>query len=291
VAGASGADPRQLHQWLAPLLAGPGRAVLAVDYDGTLAPIVMDPAEAYPAPGAVQALADLAGRLGTMAVISGRPAADVVRVGGLEQVPGLVVLGLYGEQRWEAGQLAALPAPSGLAAALAEVPAVLAAAGPAAAGATVETKGASFAVHVRRAGDPAAALELLREPLGGVASRHGLALQPGRLVLELRRPGTDKGSALADLVAERAALAGASTSAVLYAGDDVGDLPAFATVAALRLAGVPAWAVAAASPEAPELADAADVVVDGPAGVVALLRAVAGLLSGPVVRPAPPADG
>ena len=258
MAGASGVDPRQLHQWLAPLLAGPGRAVLAMDYDGTLAPIVMNPAEAYPAPGAVQALADLAGRLGTIAVISGRPAADVVRVGGLEQVPGLVVL---------------------------------AAAGPAAAGATVETKGASFAVHVRGAGDPAAALELLREPLGGVASRHGLALQPGRLVLELRRPGTDKGSALAGLVAERAALAGASTSAVLYAGDDVGDLPAFATVAALRLAGVPAWAVAAASPEAPELADAADVVVDGPAGVVALLRAVAGLLSGPVVRPAPPADG
>jgi trehalose 6-phosphate phosphatase len=291
MAGRVGPDPKQLHGWLAPLVADPGRAVLAVDYDGTLAPVVLDPSQAYPAPGAVQALADLAGRVGTLAVISGRPAVDVVRVGGLERVPGLVVLGLYGEQRWEGGQLTAPPPPSGLAAALAEVPAALTAAGPAAVGASVETKGASFAVHVRAAADPAAALDLLRGPMGEVASRHGLALQPGRLVLELRRPGPDKGAALADLVAAGATSAIGTPSAVLYVGDDHGDLPAFATVAALRRAGVPAWAVAAASPEAPEVAEAADVVVDGPAGVVALLRALVDLLSGPAARPAPTADG
>jgi trehalose 6-phosphate phosphatase len=62
---------------------------------------------------------------------------------------------------------------------------------------------------------------------------------------------------------------------VLFAGDDVGDLPGFAAVAELRRAGTPGLTVASASAEAAEVAEAADVAVDGPSGVVALLARLA----------------
>ena len=60
------------------LLARPGQALLATDFDGTLAPIVADPRAARPLPGAVPALRRLARAVGTVAVITGRPAAEAV---------------------------------------------------------------------------------------------------------------------------------------------------------------------------------------------------------------------
>ncbi|MFQ6198729.1 trehalose-phosphatase, partial [Streptomyces sp. NPDC000405] len=67
---------------LAALLARPERAVVALDFDGTLAPIVPDPERARAHPGAVPALARLAPRLGSVAVVTGRPAGVAVRYGG-----------------------------------------------------------------------------------------------------------------------------------------------------------------------------------------------------------------
>ena len=99
---------------LAAIAADPAHALLATDYDGTLAPIVADPAAAIAAPGAVAALARLAGRVGTVAVITGRAAVDAVSLGGLAHVPGLIVLGHYGAQRWQAGVVSAPPVPPGV---------------------------------------------------------------------------------------------------------------------------------------------------------------------------------
>src|SRR5580658_10495558 len=99
---------------LAAMSADPAHALVATDYDGTLAPIVEDPAAAAPAPGAVAALAMLAGRAGTVAVITGRAAMDAVSLGGLADVPGLIVLGHYGAQRWQGGVLSEPPVPPGV---------------------------------------------------------------------------------------------------------------------------------------------------------------------------------
>jgi trehalose 6-phosphate phosphatase len=110
----------------------------------------------------------------------------------------------------------------------------------------------------------------LRPMLEQLASEAGLQLEPGRFVLELRPRGLDKGGALTALVAERGA------RAVLFAGDDLGDLAAFAAVDELRRQGVQGVTVWSASPEVPALAERADVVVNGPEGVVALLEALAG---------------
>ena len=60
--------------------------------------------------------------------------------------------------------------------------------------------------------------------------------------------------------------------AVLFAGDDLGDLAAYAAVEELRAQGVPGVTVCSRSAEVTALAERADLVVDGPAGVVALLR-------------------
>ena len=254
------------------LVADPRHALVAVDFDGTLAPIVDRPADARPQPGALPALAALAGDVGTLAVITGRPAADAVALGGFAAVPGLVVIGHYGWQRWQDGELTSADAPPAVAEARAALPGVLRAAS-AADGTWIEDKANSVAVHTRGTADPQAALDRLREPLGELAGRLGLAAEPGRFVIELRPPGADKGGALTGLVRERAA------RSVLYCGDDLGDLPAFAAVRSLRADGIPGCAVASANAESPQVAAAADLVVPGPEGVVALLTALAGRLS------------
>jgi trehalose 6-phosphate phosphatase len=256
---------------LAAMSADPAHALVVTDYDGTLAPIVHDPAAALPAPGAVAALAALASRVGTVAIITGRDASDAVELGGLAEVPGLIVVGHYGAQRWRGGTLSGPPVPPGVQAAREALPGLLATVG-APEGTTVEDKGTALAVHTRRTADPVAALTLLRGPLARLADSAALTLEPGRLVLELRPPGTDKGSALRQLAAEHAA------RAVLFCGDDLGDLAAFAAIRALRAAGVPSCAVAAASAETPRVAEAADLVVQGPPGVVRFLTDFAGQL-------------
>jgi trehalose 6-phosphate phosphatase len=261
---------------LAALLDEPAHAIVALDFDGTLAPIVADPADARAHPGAVPALVRLAPHLDSVALITGRPTAAAVAYGGLAGVPGLqrlVVLGHYGLERWEAsrGEVVAPPTAAGVAAARAALPGLLSSVG-APAGTWIEDKGSSVAVHTRRTADPDAALDLLRGPVLELAARHGLAVEPGRLVLELRPPGMDKGRALTAYVRER----GATT--VVFAGDDLGDLAAFAAVDALRRAGLAGLKVCSGSAEVTELAQRADLVVPGPEGVVAFLETLADAL-------------
>jgi len=259
---------------LAALVADPGRALVGLDFDGTLAPIVDEPSAARAHPGAIPAMVRLDQRIGTLAVITGRPAQVAVDLGAFARAPGLerlVVLGLYGHERWDAAtdRLATPVAGAGVAAARAQVAALLAAGGSPA---ELEDKRLSIAVHTRRTADPAGELARLREPLLEIAAGCGLAVEPGRHVLELRPPGMDKGSALLALVRERGA------GAVLFAGDDLGDLAAFDAVESLREAGVPGVTVCSSSAEVTALAERADIVVDGPAGVVALLDAIADAL-------------
>ncbi|KAB8158837.1 trehalose-phosphatase [Streptomyces sp. 3MP-14] len=258
---------------LAALLDQPARALIALDFDGTVAPIVADPEQARAHPDAVPALARLAGRVAVIAVITGRPAEVAVRLGGFAGHPelsGLIVLGAYGAERWDAatGELRTPPPHPGVAAARAELPELTAPTG-----AFIEDKGNALAVHTRRAADPQGAFETLREPLARLAERHGLHLEPGRLVLELRPGGMDKGVALTALARETGA------GSVLYAGDDLGDLPAFAAVADLAAAGIPGLRVCSGSTEVTALAEATDLTVQGPEGLAALLTALADQLA------------
>ncbi|WP_225845455.1 trehalose-phosphatase [Streptomyces sp. HPF1205] len=264
---------------LAALLAHPERAVVALDFDGTLAPIVADPEQARALPGAAPALARLAPRLAAVAVVTGRPAGVAVRYGGFAGVPGLdhmVVLGHYGAERWDArtGEVRTPGDHPGVTAVRAELPGFLDRIG-AWRGTWIEDKGGrAVAVHTRRTEDPDAAFAALREPLAELARRHDLMVEPGRYVLELRPPGVDKGVALSAYLREVGA------DAVLYGGDDLGDLAAYGAVEDLRGKGMAGVLVASAgTPETPrELLDRADLAVPGPEGIVALLNALADAL-------------
>jgi len=252
---------------LAELLDRPGAALLGLDFDGTLAPIVPDPDEARAHPDVPPALVRLAPRLGRVAVITGRPAQIAVDYANLADVDRLVVLGHYGLERWEGGRVTAPADDPAVAAARSRVPALLAELGVA--DAYVEDKGRAIAVHVRRAADPLAAFDLVAPRLRALAGELGLAVEPGRMVVELRPAGGDKGDAVRALVAEQ------TPSAVVFIGDDLGDLPAFAAVEALRAEGLPGLLVCSGSSEVTEVAARADLVVDGPPGVAALLQTLA----------------
>ncbi|MEU6893972.1 trehalose-phosphatase [Streptomyces sp. NPDC046557] len=265
------------REGLEALLRAPRRSVVALDFDGTLADIVPDPDQARAHPDAVPALAALAPEVLAVAVVTGRPAGVAVRKGGFAEVPGLehlVVLGHYGAERWDAvsGLVHAPAEHPGVAAVRAELPGFLESIG-AWRGTWIEEKGRALAVHTRRAEDPEAAFEALREPLAELAARHGLMVEPGRAVLELRPPGMDKGVALTEYLDEVGA------EAVLYAGDDLGDLAAYAAVEKRRAEGVPGLLVCSSS-EVPELASRADLVLPGPAEVAAFLATLAGALRG-----------
>ncbi|WP_354641861.1 trehalose-phosphatase [Kitasatospora camelliae] len=265
------------REGLAGVLAAPGEAVVGLDFDGTLAQIVADPDRARAHPDVVPALSALAPLVGAVVVVTGRPAAVAVEYGGFAGVPGLehlTVLGHYGAERWEArtGEVTAPEVHPGVALVRAELPEVLERAG-APEGTWTEDKGRAVVVHTRRTSDPDGSLERLRGPLVELAARHGLMVEPGRMVLELRPPGVDKGAALTGFLAERGA------RGVVYAGDDLGDLAAYAAVEERRAEGLPGVLVysgpVTGEPPLRELADRADLVVRGPAGVVEVLGALA----------------
>lgn len=249
---------------LAALLRDPASGLIAFDFDGTLAPIVPAPDDARAFPGSIDALRTLAGIYARVAIVTGRPARWLVDVAGLGQVPGLVIAGQYGAERWSGGRLYEPEAPPGVAAVRQQLPRVLAGAD-----ARIEDKRMSLVVHTRLSADPDRTLAALSDAVRALADQHGLEAHPGRYVIEVRPPGLDKGGALRELVREY------DVRAVLFAGDDVGDIPAFAAVEELRSQGVAGLTVCSASAEVPQLTERADLVVDGPPGVTELLTALA----------------
>jgi trehalose 6-phosphate phosphatase len=262
------------QRWDALVAVAP-RAAVGLDFDGTLSPIVDDPTTAVVHPEVPDALADLARVVAAVAVITGRPAAQAIELGSLaalgERVEAagstLRLFGQYGDQRWTSagGTIDSPPPPAGIADFLRELPGTLLEAGAEAA--YVEEKGLAVGVHTRRLPDPGAAYAALLGPLTTLAQRHGLSVEPGKHVVEVRAGDMHKGIAVTDLVDEVGA------AGFLYAGDDLGDLAALDAVERLAVERglAPLLVCADPRPDSP-LRARADVVVDGPAGLVALLR-------------------
>mgnify|MGYP005821425561 CR=1 FL=1 len=132
----------------------------------------------------------------------------------------------------------------------------------------VESKGLSITLHYRE--HPELADEVERYARSA-ASAAGLVVRPAKRSVELHPPiDEDKGTALARLAEHHEA-------EVVFIGDDVGDHPAFDALDRLAEQGRPVVRVVADSDETdPALRERADVVVDGPAGVLTLLRAALG---------------
>ena len=274
----------------APFLEDPKRAAIVTDFDGTLAPIVDDPSESRPLPGAVDVLHRLSHRYARVGVVSGRPAGFIVEhlraaVNGSEEpgrreesgpceesgeCKGVVVSGLYGLEkaqvsRMQGGEVTPHPDAEGWRQVVDEVVATAEENAPG--GVVVEDKGLSVTIHYRGAQEHEGWVKEWAEER---ARATGLSAHPARMSYELRLPiESDKGSALTELVS--------GLSIACFAGDDSGDLPAFEALDRLaRDEGMMVLKVAVRSDESPpELLERADVEVDGPEGMVKLF---AGLL-------------
>lgn len=137
-------------------------------------------------------------------------------------------------------------------------------------GVVVERKGLTVTLHYRRAPTLSGWLEAFAEEQSRAT---GLVAHPGKMSVELRPPvPSDKGTVVTALAE--------GLSAVCYVGDDTGDLPAFEALEVLREQGLSTLAVAVRSgigdETPPAVLAAADLVVEGPEGVVELLRRLAG---------------
>ena len=233
-----------MHELLHRFAEDPQRAAILLDVDGVLAPIVLRPEDSAVPEETRTELERLAARYSLVACVSGRTSADAARIVG---VPELVYVGSHGlelapeAEHWRErlhrfGQSADWPA---------------------------EDKGLTVSFHYRGVDDEDAARAEL-ERVAEQARAEGLLARFGRKVLELRPPiEADKGTAVQALLVDR------GLHRALYAGDDTTDLDGFRGLDGLELA----VRVAVASAEGPpELREAADLVVDGPAGALELLR-------------------
>jgi trehalose 6-phosphate phosphatase len=229
---------------LARLRQAPQRAAVLLDVDGTLAPIVAQPEDATVPEATRAVLRDLVTRYALVAAITGRPGAlgrELVGVEGVE-VAGSHGLELADDAEEWRGRLEAFRD-------TVDWP--------------VEDKGLALSYHYRTHDVPALARNELEE-IAEQARDAGLRARFGRMVLEVLPPlDAHKGTAVRALLHDR------GLSRALFAGDDTTDLDAFEAVGELEV-GVN---VAVASSEGPpELLERADLVVDGPAGLVELLR-------------------
>ncbi len=227
-----------------------GASAVLLDFDGTLGPIVSRPELAKLQPGAAGAIERLVSRVAVVAIVSGRPGKELAE---LVRIPGVQLVGLYGgEQR--------IPA---------EVPVSFVGRVEAIArsieGTWVERKGPALAIHYRASPDPDATGRTLERTIAPIAQREGFDALPGKRVLDLVPTGSARKGDAVRRIAGKAA-------AVLYAGDDLQDLPAFEALDAFEAEGTPVVRVGVRGTETPlELVEASDIVVEGPAGLVDLL--------------------
>ena len=229
----------------------PREVMLVTDFDGTLAEIAPDPAEARILPTTVAALNRLAGLLRRVAILSSRPTPDLER---LVPVRGVDLIGDSGldditpqeRTRLEMFNVKAAQLLSGMP------------------GVWLEMKPGGTAIHHRKAQVGAA------EILGALESElnsSGLFAQPGRRVVEVIPRARPKGAALAILLQRR------RPRGVVCLGDDENDRPMFDYLAEQTL---PHMTVGVASDEArADLFAGCDLVASGPAEVSRFLMMVA----------------
>jgi trehalose 6-phosphate phosphatase len=268
------AVPATLEQALAPLTADPARAGVLLDVDGTLAPIVRHADDAHvPEPTRTPLIA-VAKRYGFVACVTGRRATVARRIVSLGTI---TYVGNHGSEILRGGSTEVEVDP--------EVQAWTQRVRAFAAAhegdddlrrlrVRSEDKEAIAGFHWRGAPDEAAAEVAVRR-LGQQAEAEGFVTHFGRKVLEVRPPvALDKGRGIVRVIGDRVP----ALAVALYAGDDVTDLDGFRGLRELvrdgRLGA--AVCVGVRSEETPpELEAEADVLVDGPGGVRAMLAHLA----------------
>lgn len=191
--------------------------LVACDYDGTLSPIVADPTQARPLPGAAALLRRLAELPATtVAVISGRALRDLA---AMSRLP--IEIELVGSHGAEFDLSAFATLDQTRTALLAKVRAACQEAIAPVRGTQLEIKPASVTVHVRGA-EAGEGRQVLMQLADTVAHWPDIHTTHGKMIIEFSVVAADKGAALQKLRADN------SATAALFIGDDVTDETAFA---------------------------------------------------------------
>jgi len=212
--------PDALRAWdeIAPAITDAGECLLLLDYDGTLAPIVPDPEEAFLLPGMKELLDELRGIAGVhIAVVSGRALCDVrLKVGldvtyagnhGLE-IEGSGIDFVDKDAKAAAGIVSRIC--EDLRDAVARIP-----------GAVLEMKGLSASVHFRRVREEDEGR--LAAAVHEAAARYSeqIAVLPGNKILEIRPRVTSHKGTAAQLILQ--SLSAGSDVLPVCIGDDLTD--------------------------------------------------------------------
>ncbi len=193
--------------------------LVACDYDGTMAPLVDDPLQAFPNRASVAAIRSLAELANThVAVISGRSLRDLATLSRFPEEVRLV--GSHGSE-FDLGFASQLTPE--LTRRRREITLAVQELGRTY-GALVEEKPTGVTFHLRTL-DPQAQAAAREDLVRGPASWDDIHTRNGHDIVEMSVIETNKGSALATIRAQVGA------SAVVFLGDDVTDEDAFRTLA------------------------------------------------------------
>jgi trehalose 6-phosphate phosphatase len=230
------------------------------DFDGVLSPVTDDPDASQPVSSVLGVLEDLAAAVARVAIVSARPVSFLRS--RFESLTHVDLYGLYGLEVWHDGDVVTEPAALPWVPAMAELAERAKAELPGTI--LVEYKRLSVALHYRTAPELAATVEQWGHEQ---AEKHGLKVQGGRMVVELKPPvDQDKGMVISEHVR--------NAGCAWYFGDDLGDIKAFDALRA-REAVDPHFfgmCVAVANPETgAEVSSAADLTLESPAAVAEFL--------------------
>ncbi|MFY9264452.1 MAG: trehalose-phosphatase [Solirubrobacterales bacterium] len=259
-----------LNAWRGAARETPGSVALFCDVDGTLAPVVPRADEARVPLEVSRLLGRLSAKLALVACVSGRTAADAKRLVG---VGGVVYAGAHGAELLDpaTGEIERTPELEAWREPIHRFASGLDAAELRRAGVRLEDKDFIQALHWRGAEDDEIAEALVRQ-VETAAIDQGFEIHYGRKVIEIRPPvHFNKGVAVSRLIETHA------IDHAAYVGDDMTDVDAFDALHRLRAQQSLATAlcIGVSSEEQPSaLAQRADVMVAGPAGVTEILRSI-----------------
>ena len=245
------------------------------DFDGTLSPIAPTPGDAKAYPGTVEALKRVAGLVDATGIITGRAVADVQ---AKLEVEDLLVVGNHGLEWFERGEHvdheAGVAAADGITETLAETERRLSEQ-ISTTHMLWENKRLTASVHYRNVDNPVEVGMKLLPIIEEEASKRGLRVSSGKMLVELRPTAVvTKGTALERVIRNR------GLRSAIFFGDDVTDVDGVRALHRIReQEGIDTVAIAIRSVDVhPEVIAEADVVLDGVSDTVAVLNRVAELL-------------